>query len=376
MDPATLEGLIVREIRRAGILSRRELADRLDIARSTAGRRVDSLIERDLVRESGIEARAEAGRPRRMLALDGDYGGFVGFDFDARHLLAAVTDFTGAPVARERFPLPPAPTRAAVLATLRDALARLRDRAPRARALGIGMGVPGRIRRAERLAIGYPFIRDWENVDLPAELGAPRERVHIENNTRTIALGEYWLGNPPKVEDLVCLSIRTGISAAVIADGRLLRGRHEMAGEIRGWTVSGKEREAAPHADSSWLEEAATIRAVCAPDEETPSTETWRRFVAGCREGDAAALDRLASIAGHHADATTRIVQLTDPEIVVISGAFNELGDLYLDRVRAAAQSALEGHYFGAPPIRFVSGGEFTGAHGAAALAAAHYRPG
>ena len=57
MDPATLERLIVKEIRKSKEISRRDLADRLGIAKSTAGRRIDSMIERGIVRETGIEER-------------------------------------------------------------------------------------------------------------------------------------------------------------------------------------------------------------------------------------------------------------------------------------------------------------------------------
>ena len=71
MDPATLEALIVKEIRKAKEISRRDLAEKLAIAKSTAGRRIDSMIERGIVREIGIEDRKEAGRPRRFLALEG-----------------------------------------------------------------------------------------------------------------------------------------------------------------------------------------------------------------------------------------------------------------------------------------------------------------
>ena len=49
MDPTTLENLIVREIRKAKDISRKDLAERLGIAKSTAGRRIDSMIERGIV---------------------------------------------------------------------------------------------------------------------------------------------------------------------------------------------------------------------------------------------------------------------------------------------------------------------------------------
>lgn len=371
MDAATLEGLIIREIRKAREISRRDLADRLEVARSTAGRRVDSLIERRLLREKGRQTRAEAGRPKRLLELCGDFGAFAGFDFDARALFATLVDFGREPIREERIPFPAPPTKTDVLECLQDTIREFSQNSRALPILGFGIGAPGRVRQEDRLALGYPYIDGWENVDFSAELNLSPSKLQVENNTRTIALGEYWLEGEAPVEHLACLSVRTGISAAVISGGRLLRGHHEMAGEIRGWQVTGGK---ATEPAAGWLEDRATLRSL-APG-SLPTERDWDRFVEDCRSGTLDALARLDVFVGHHADAVARIVQLVDPERVVLSGAFRELDELYLEPLREETGRLLEGHYFSPPPIRFVTRGDFTGAHGAAALAAQSWKPG
>lgn len=351
MDPATLEKLIIREIRKAREISRRDLADRLGIAKSTAGRRVDSMIERGLLCEKGIESRKDVGRPRRFLGLEADYGAFAGFDFDARTLFGVLIDFAQNTIERERIDLSPSPTRDEII----DKISGLLEKFDTHTILGIGIGVPGHVERESRTALGYAFIDGWENVDLLDELDLTPDRFHIENNTRAIALGEYWLGERGASEHMACVNVRTGISAAVISDGQLLSGRHQMAGEIRGWNAS----------SDSWLEEVATVRAV----------EDWKRFVEDCRNDDNEAIGILKRIAHDHGDAVARIVQLVDPEVVYLTGAFAELGDQYLDLVRQSVADSLEGHYFSPPPIQFVTLGEYAGALGASALAASHFLP-
>ena len=118
-----------------------------------------------------------------------------------------------------------------------------------------------------------------------------------------------------------------------------------------------------------WLEKAASVRAVT--DGEPPGGDKWKEFVSQCQEGDGAALATLDGAAKHHGEALARMVQLLDPAVIFLSGPFTELEDLYLDRVRSAVMSALEGHFFTPPPIHAATLGEFSGAHGAAALAAA-----
>lgn len=366
MDSTTLESLLLREIRKSNEISRRDLADRLDVARSTAGRRVDSLIERGLLRETGLEVRSGAGRPKRFLDLAGEYGCFLGIDFDARFLYIALVDFAQNELSKKRISLGKNPTRQKVLKILRGVLTEHHEQASTP-ILGHGIGVPGRVQQDSRIALGYSYIRDWKNVDLCAEFDLPPETLCIENNTRTIALGEYWIGNPKAVENLVCLSIRTGISSAIISDGKLLRGHHEAAGEIRGWNVQ--------HADSderAWLEDEATVRSIVR-DEEIDGT--WEAFVQRCKKVDSASLGRLDQFISYHADTVTRLIQLADPELVVIAGAFHELGDLYLERLRSRCRKFLTNHYFPPPEIRYVERAEFAGAHGAAALAAQNFVP-
>lgn len=359
MDPATLEQLIVKEIRKASEISRRDLADRLGIAKSTAGRRIDSMIERGIVRETGIEERKEVGRPRRFLDLQGAYGAYAGFDFDARHLHAVLIDFSQQLVERRKVPLSSRPDRGEVIGHLRQIIAEFRRHPAVSPLIAVGVGVPGHVRRESRVSVYYPYIGDWRNVDLAAELELDPASLHLENNTRAILLGEYWLGPLSASSNLVCINVRTGISAAVIANGALIAGEHEMAGEIRGWPVSGED----------WLEKVASVRAVI--DGEAPGGDRWIDFVNACRAGDEVALATLSTAASHHAGAAARLVQMLDPRAVFLAGPYTELEGLYLDRVRASVLAGLEGTYFNAPPIIAASLGESAGAHGAAALAAA-----
>ena len=245
---------------------------------------------------------------------------------------------------------------------MRGLIAEFRTHSKNHRLCGVGIGVPGHIRREPRLGLYYPFVEGWRNVDLSQELDLEPAILHIENNTRAVALGEYWLGPYTGTDQILCLSVRTGISAAVIANGVLVTGRHEMAGEIRGWPVG----------DDEWLEKVASARAVT--DGELPGSDRWKEFVAACREGDEEALATLSTAAKHHADAVARMIQLLDPAVVFLSGTFTELEELYLGRVRSAVAAALEGHYFSPPPILPTTLGEFAGAHGAAALTAAETR--
>lgn len=371
MDVATLERQILRKLRQPENISRCLLAERLDIARSTAGRRVDSLIKRGLLHESGVESRAGVGRPRRYLEFNPDHGGFMGLDFDARRVHGVVIDFAHRLIFQQSVKLPANPSTAQVIKKIRALEKLLAGKAGELSILGIGLGVPGRVHRETLTALEYPYIRAWKDIELPTELGLDADLMVIENNTRVGALGEYWFGQNAGAADLLCLNIRTGISASVIANGSLVSGNHEIAGEIRRWPTWN------PMSDkfgSSSLEDSATIRAI-SKHAESPEDADWKTFCSACKNGESKALKKLSAIASMHAGAAAMALQLTDPQVVVINGWFIELGELYLKRVETAAVRGLEKHWLPKPAIQLSALGEYAGAMGAAALASESYVP-
>jgi len=368
MDVTTLEAALLNSMRRRQFASLAQIAETLGIARSTAGRRVDSLIERGFLIEGDADDDAPPSRIRRPVEFNPRVGGFVGIDFDARSVNGVVIDFAHDVVTKNSVPLPSEPTAKTVLETVRDLEADLLGTVGDLPMLGYGMGLPGRVERDARRALDYAFIKYWTNIDLADALEKPAGQLRIENNTRAAALGEFWFGRNRGVEDLVCLSVRTGISSAMIAHGRLISGAHEMAGEIRcwpAWNPLGESRL------SRTIEDTATFRSIAGD-----KANGWRRFCDAVSEDDPAALEILQEIASIHGGAAALALQFCDPTALVISGFFVELGGTYLEFVKKSVDAALEDHWLRRPDIQLSTLGEYSGALGAAALASEHFSPG
>ena len=80
--------------------------------------------------------------------------------------------------------------------------------------LGIGLGVPGPIDAERGIALDYRFIQDWRNVPIGARIGSRFDvPVFVENNLRSMALGELWCNSGAGLRDLICLGIRSGIGS-------------------------------------------------------------------------------------------------------------------------------------------------------------------
>jgi glucokinase len=103
---------------------------------------------------------------------------------------------------------------------------------------GVGIGVPGFIRMKEGMIVGSHNMPGFDDFPVRDEisrlLGSP---VILENDANAAALGEVWIGAGKEVDDLVLLTLGTGIGGGIISGGRVLHGHVGMAGELGHITV-------------------------------------------------------------------------------------------------------------------------------------------
>lgn len=109
----------------------------------------------------------------------------------------------------------------------------LRDKCAGKRLVGVGIGVPGFIRMSEGIIVGSNNLPPLEGYPIrdaiEKRLGTP---VILENDANAAALGEKWMGAGRGVDDLVLLTLGTGIGGGIISRGRVLHGHVGMAGEL------------------------------------------------------------------------------------------------------------------------------------------------
>jgi glucokinase len=104
--------------------------------------------------------------------------------------------------------------------------------------IGVGIGVPGFIEMEKGVIVGSNNLPEFENYpvrdEIEQRLGTP---IFLENDANAAALGEKWLGAGRDVNELIMLTLGTGIGGGVIAYGRVLHGYLGMAGEFGHMTV-------------------------------------------------------------------------------------------------------------------------------------------
>lgn len=162
----------------------------------------------------------------------------IGVDMGGTNLRAAAIDRTGALIDKITGSTRFEEGREAVLNDLVSAISTLRERNGATGLAGIGVGLPGFIRMKEGIITNSNNLPFLENFPVRDELSRRLDTfVILENDANAAALGEHWIGAGRGIQDLVLITLGTGIGGGIISCGRVLRGFVGMAGEIGHTTV-------------------------------------------------------------------------------------------------------------------------------------------
>jgi glucokinase len=162
----------------------------------------------------------------------------IGVDLGGTNLRAAAIDRTGKMLNKIAGSTPVRSGRNAVIADMVRAIETIEAGLSGHRLAGVGVGIPGFILMEQGVVVGAPNLPEFDNYPVREEiekrLGA---RVILENDANAAALGEKWMGAGRDVEDLVLMTLGTGIGGGIIIGGRVLHGHLGMAAELGHVTV-------------------------------------------------------------------------------------------------------------------------------------------
>jgi glucokinase len=163
----------------------------------------------------------------------------IGVDLGGTNLRAAAISRDGRILDKIASSTQPSAGRDAVISDIVKGIVTVRDRiGTSSRLAGVGIGVPGFILIEEGFIVGSNNLPDLEGFpvrnEIERRLGTP---VILENDANAAALGEKWIGAGKDVNDLILLTLGTGVGGGIISDGRVMHGKVGMAGELGHLTV-------------------------------------------------------------------------------------------------------------------------------------------
>ncbi len=252
----------------------------------------------------------------------------------------------------------------------------------------VGVACAAFINRSGSMVLFSPNLA-WRDEPLKQHLESVLDLpVTLENDANAAAWGEFRFGAAAEVDDMVMVTVGTGIGGGIVVDGVLMRGAFGVAAELGHMRVvpdgircgcgnrgcweqyasgSALVREAR-ELIASGTPLAARLSELCAGDPATLSGPDVTRAAA---EGDPAAAELLADLGAWIGEGVASVAAILDPELIVLGGGVSEAGALLIDPAVAAFRRQLTGRGH-RPEARFAlaSLGNDAGMIGAADLAA------
>ncbi len=289
----------------------------------------------------------------------------IGVDVGGTKTLGAVVSREGTIEARVERPAE-ASSQEALLASLDGVVEELRA-GTEAEALGIG--IPSRIdqRRGRSIAaVNLPLSEVDLRDRMREQHGLP---VGIDNDANAAAIGEWKAGAARGAENVVMLTLGTGVGGGLIVDGKPFRGATGSGAEL-GHIVIDYDGPPCPCGGHGHLESYA-----CGPVADRIARELFgpesdaEDLVERARAGEGASVEALAEIGRRLGAGIASFVNVFEPELVVVGGGFGEAGELLLAPAREVV--AVEGLAPGRDTVRIVEAelGVDAGVIGAAMIA-------
>jgi N-acetylglucosamine repressor len=341
--------LLLDMIRREVAMTRTDLARRSALTKPTVSAIVDALIDAGLVRETGFSVSpSKKGRKSRLLELNDTAAAFVGIHFGVRHTALAVADARGQIRANKTigsFRNQPGRAVGALRTLVKDAL---REAGlPRSRLAGIGVVVAGLVDQATGACVLAPNLR-WYDVPIRAMLSEEfHSPVAVRNVMHAGAIAEGRLGAAQGVHSFAWVYVGSGIGAAIVVDGRVYYGKQGYSGELGHCTVMdngaacGCGRRGCLETVASGTAIEAAARASLAGHEAAPPDRQARELDAhavaiAARAGDREARRILARAGDYLGMGISYLLNLLNPEMVVLGGRVIQAGECLMEPVRAS----------------------------------------
>jgi len=305
---------------------------------------VADLLTEGLILEAGMEE-SDGGRPRVLLEANPRFVS-IGVDVGETSICIEAFDLQMRVVGKVALDIRPRERTpheviAAVTSGVCDLMSssELADRT----VLGVGVGVPGVVEQGPE-GVHAPGL-GWQNVTLgPALEHEVKVPVLVDNGAKTLGQAEMWFGAGRGGSHAIVALLGLGVGAAIFTNGMLYRGAASSAGEwghtcivVRGRTCRCGARgclEAYVGAEpllAQWRERNPRIKLPRHYDEEE-----WIAKLVAAADSDPAASELLRDTAMYLGVAAANLVNLFNPERIIIGGWLGlRLGPLLLDDIRA-----------------------------------------
>ncbi|MFF7727892.1 ROK family glucokinase [Streptomyces sp. NPDC008001] len=279
----------------------------------------------------------------------------IGVDIGGTKIAAGVVDEAGSILATCKVPTPATPE--GVIDAIADAV---RTVSEGFEVEAVGIGAAGYVDDKRATVLFAPNI-NWRHEALKDKVeqrvGLP---VVVENDANAAAWGEYRFGAGQGHDDVICITLGTGLGGGIIIGNKLRRGRFGVAAEFGHIRVvpdgllcgCGSQGCWEQYASGRALVRYAKQRAQATPEnaeillglgDGTPEGIQGKHISDAARQGDPVAIDSFRELARWAGAGLADLASLFDPSAFIVGGGVSDEGDLVLDPIRKSFRRWLVG---------------------------------
>ncbi|MEX0277228.1 MAG: ROK family protein [Ruegeria sp.] len=366
---------VLEHIRVRGPISRIDIAAALQTSPATVTAATANLISAGLIKEIEGDTNPKStkrGRPRVLLQLDGTSHLIAGLKVARQHISVIVVDFEGSEVASHRHALDnarmsPDEFVKVIRAVLEDTCKKINSSPDKL--AGVSIGIAGLV-DAERNFVHWSSSITERNIDfndlLSTELPCP---AFVENDANLVAKAEQLFGLGKGLKNFLVVTIEHGVGLGIVLDGELYRGERGCGAEfghakvqLDGALCQCGQRGCL----EAYVGDYALIREMTVAD-QTKDMETVSDIQERARSGDQRAVSVLARAGQMFGLGISNLINLFDPECIIISAAHSSIDHLCSDEVMNRIRSGVVNVDAALPEIKVHRWGDQIWAKGAAA---------
>jgi len=346
---------ILEILRRRGPISRPDISKEMGINVVTISNYIDDYIKHGLVYEKELDI-SEGGRRPALLELNSQSGYIIGVGLNLLNMVGLLVDMKGNIVTKTQIASPRSSVKEvteAVLEIIREILRRSKAYVPAIKGIGVGIAglvnkKDGSIHWPQRIDHSYAYV----SVDLPLREIIEKEfdlPVLIENDATAACFGENWLNLGRSYKNIIYMF--SGVGCGIVINGEIYTGSNGYAGEVSIYNYSQDSLFNCEAGEPCFLKRwemdlgiTAELGKLLGSDKKAEAeflkTADCRidniglkNIFAAARAGDRSARKALDSAAVKLGIKIAFLVNLLNPQVVVIGGGMEEAGEDFLNEV-------------------------------------------
>ena len=351
---------ILEILRRRGPISRPDISKEMGLNVVTISNYVDDFIKHNLVHEKELDI-SEGGRRPVLLDLNPQGGYIIGVGLNLMNMVGLLVDLKGNIVTKTQIVRPKASVKEiteCLLEIVREILRRSKEYSPNIK--GIGTGIAGLINKKDG-SVHWPQKMDhyytYASVDIPLKDLIEKEfnlPTLIENDATSACFGEQWLGLERSLKNVIYMF--SGVGCGIMINGEIYTGTNGYAGEVSIYNYKEEDLFNCAMARGCFLKRweidlgiVDDVKSLLVKDKEgaekffkltsssIDNVDLKSVFIAARAKNPVAAqaLDMAAKRLGIK---IAYLVNLFNPEVVVIGGGLEEAGEDFLNRVSSTVK--------------------------------------